>query len=59
MDAPALRAALIVVGMAFVAIAAVAAGRRPWWTVSVTALVVLALVANAIVASSLTFAHTI
>jgi hypothetical protein len=56
MDGRTLRAALVVLAAALVG---VAARRRPGWTLLATALVTLALLADAVVASSLTFAHTI
>jgi predicted small integral membrane protein len=58
-DDRAVRAVIVFAGVAVVALAAVALRRRPLWAVIVTALVVLTLMANAIVASSLTFAYTI
>ena len=59
MDDPTLRAALVVLATVVVVVAAAVARRRPWWTLGVAALVTLGLIANAIVASSLTFAYTI
>jgi hypothetical protein len=59
MDDPTLRAALVVLAVALVGLAGVAARRRPIWTLLATALVILALLADAVVATSLTFATTI
>ncbi|MGZ8632865.1 MAG: hypothetical protein ACXWZZ_03290 [Solirubrobacteraceae bacterium] len=58
-DAGALRALIVIPAVTVVAAAAVALRRRPWWAVIVTGLVAVALMASAIVASSLTFAYTI
>jgi hypothetical protein len=54
-----LRGSLVVLAMGFVVLAGAIAGRRPLWTLLVAAIVSIALVANAVVATSLTFAHTI
>jgi hypothetical protein len=59
MDDATLRAALVVVATALVVFAGVVARRRPLWPLLATALVILALLANAVVAKSLTFAYTI
>jgi hypothetical protein len=51
--------AVLVGSTALVVFAGAIARRRPLWPLLATALVILALVANAVVATSLTFAYTI
>jgi hypothetical protein len=59
MDDATVRAALVVLATALVAVAAAVSRRRPWWTLGAAALAAVALLADAIVATSLTFAYTI
>ena len=59
MDGRTLRAAVVVLAVVLVGLTGVAARRRPLWPLLATALVILALLADAVVATSLTFAYTI
>jgi hypothetical protein len=59
MDRPGWRLAVVVLAAAAVIGAAVIARRRRLWTIVATTVIAIVLVANAIVATSLTFALTI
>jgi hypothetical protein len=58
-DTGTVRAALVLLAVALVPVAALAARRRPGWTLAVAAIVTLSLLADAVVATTLEFAHTI
>ena len=58
-DTPAARIATIAIALVATALGAVVSRRRPWWTLWVAAVATLALMANAVVASSLSLAYTI
>ncbi len=52
-------ALIVLAAVGIVALAGIALRRRPWWAALIAGLVLLAVAADAVLASSLTFAYTI